>query len=485
MSSSVKTVSGKFIVDSIHGDIHLTEAEWKIIDTPSFQRLRRIKQLQMSQVTYPNATHTRFSHSLGTLGLMAKILDITEDLGLKNKEEPENLRLAALLHDVGHYPYSHLMETIDNVILAEDLISQSSGGKSVKKSLDTKQMNPYPGHTELGALIVTSHPDIIEAIGNKDRAKEVADFLTHSTTKSPQLSKLIASSLDLDRLDYLLRDSQATGVPFGHIDINYLLNNLKLSPSGMLGILKKAIPAVEQFLLARFFMHRCVYYHKTTYSLEEACKQLLRRVRDSDTCNYGLAVKGDDVKEIVKSADKLQEFDDSYIDNIVRKAVKDDKEVVRALAISIQSRKPPKLLKEVCVFSDKEDENHRGTIFHQNCKFQLEKLASDFEIPLGQFLYCAPKAIVLEKNINLRKISEVQDMTEDEKSAQLSEEEELIRVFSGNDEKEPKSLSEIEHSIINKCANQSFKIFRLYVVYDGNDRVEKIRQLETAVQRWE
>ena len=74
MASSVKTVPRKFIVDSIHGDIHLTEAEWKIIDTPSFQRLRRIKQLQMSQVTYPNATHTRFVHSLGILGLMGKIL---------------------------------------------------------------------------------------------------------------------------------------------------------------------------------------------------------------------------------------------------------------------------------------------------------------------------------------------------------------------------------------------------------------------------
>jgi len=267
MASSVKIVDGKFIVDSIHGDIHLTETEWKIIDTPSFQRLRRIKQLQMSQVTYPNATHTRFVHSLGTLGLMAKILDVTGNLKLKNIEDLENLRLAALLHDIGHYPYSHLMEKIDDVILTEDLISQDGTKEQAKKSFDMGRMNSYPSHAELGSLIVKSNQDIIEAIGSKDRAKEVADFLTRSTTKSPQLSKLIASSLDLDRLDYLLRDSRAAGVPFGYIDINYLLNNLKLSSGGMLGILEKAIPAAEQFLLARFFMHRCVYYHKTTYGL--------------------------------------------------------------------------------------------------------------------------------------------------------------------------------------------------------------------------
>ena len=481
MPSSVKTVDRKFIVDSIHGDIHLTKTEWKIIDTPSFQRLRRIKQLQMSQVTYPSATHTRFAHSLGTLGLMAKILDITDDLGLKDKTEPENFRLAALLHDIGHYPYSHLMETVDNVTLTEDLISQDGKGKSTKKSLDTEPANPYPRHTELGYLIVTSHQDLIKAIGSEDRAKEIANIFTRSTTRSAQFSKLIASSLDLDRLDYLLRDSQAAGVPFGHIDINYLLNNLKLSPSGeLLGISEPAMPAAEQFLLARFFMHRCVYYHKTTYGLEEACKQLLRRVRNAG--KYDLAVNGDDVKEMVQSPNKLQKFDDSYVDNIVRKAVEDEDEVIKALASAIQSRRPPKLLKEVCVFSD--DETNRGTIFLQNCKFELESLSNTFGIPLGQFLYCTPKAIVLEKNVDRQTVGQIQQLSERERAEKIKDEEELIRVFTSDGE-EPKTLAEIEHSIICKCANQSFKIFRLYVIYYGKDRDEKMQQLMNKVQDWD
>ena len=125
MASSIKTVPGKFLVDSIHGDVHLTEKEWRVIDTPSFQRLRNIKQLQMSHLTYPNATHTRFSHSIGTLAIMARVIQLAIDNGIKlTQSQQENLRLAALLHDIGHYPYSHLMEGIEKVVLIEEKIEE-------------------------------------------------------------------------------------------------------------------------------------------------------------------------------------------------------------------------------------------------------------------------------------------------------------------------------------------------------------------------
>ena len=103
MGSSPKVVPNKFVVDSIHGDIHLTDRELRILDTPAFQRLRNLKQLGMGQLSYPNATHTRFAHSLGTLGIMARILDADKSNGLDlTKRQQENLRMAALLHDIGH-----------------------------------------------------------------------------------------------------------------------------------------------------------------------------------------------------------------------------------------------------------------------------------------------------------------------------------------------------------------------------------------------
>src|SRR5690349_13597369 len=112
----------KLIVDSIHGDIHLRPSERQVVDTASFQRLRHLKQLGMAQATYPNATHTRFAHSVGVLGIMDHIVRVAQrDLSLTD-EQVADLRLAGLLHDIGHYPYSHLMEKIDKVQLTEELV---------------------------------------------------------------------------------------------------------------------------------------------------------------------------------------------------------------------------------------------------------------------------------------------------------------------------------------------------------------------------
>ena len=117
----------KIIVDSVHGDIRLTEIERKVVDTAPFQRLRRIKQLGMGHLTYPNATHTRFAHSLGVFHVTSRVLKIAQENGRKFKDdEIENLRLAALLHDIGHYPYSHLLETIDDVQLTEERVIGSN-----------------------------------------------------------------------------------------------------------------------------------------------------------------------------------------------------------------------------------------------------------------------------------------------------------------------------------------------------------------------
>ena len=144
MVSSSRESSKKLFVDSIHGDIHLNKREIEVIDTSSFQRLRHLKQLAMGQMVYPNATHTRFAHSIGVLAIMEHIIKIADDtkrIKLSN-EEKENLRLAALLHDIGHYPYSHLMERIDRVELIEE---QVEGAKATKKTLD-ESGTPYPEH---------------------------------------------------------------------------------------------------------------------------------------------------------------------------------------------------------------------------------------------------------------------------------------------------------------------------------------------------
>jgi HD superfamily phosphohydrolase len=472
MAYSPKCVPNKLIVDSVIGDIHLCPREWLILDTLPFQRLRSIKQLQMGHVTYPNATHTRFAHSLGTLGIMARILDAVQSNGSieLDPREAENLRMAALLHDIGHYPYSHLMEGLDSVTLTEEAVGETSASS---RSFDASQLG-YPNHERVGTEIVTNQADLVEAIGGPERAKEVADLFSRAKAANPQLSKLLHSSFDMDRVDYLQRDSLAAGVPYGNIDVNYLLNSLRISKSGMVGVAQKALPAAEQFLLARFFMHKTVYFHKTTFGIEEACRQLLRRIRDAS--KFKMPCRGADILNLVRSAE-LAGFTDAYVDGLVHQASQDDDPIIRSLARSIENRQPPKLLKEVQIFEDsKHITDNAGMVFWLKAKASLRALADKNKIPLGQFLLCKTKPLKLEQR--------GATMTaEQARSLPSEQEDELIKVFV-NADTEPKSLVEIPHSVIHISAGYFWQAFRLYVVLEGPNNENVIHKLRDEVSAW-
>ena len=460
------------VLDSIHGDIRFSELEKKVIDTATFQRLRHLKQLQMGHFTYPNATHTRFAHSLGTLGIMSRVIAINKNenvIQLGDRQE-EDLRLAALLHDIGHYPYSHLMEKIDKVKLTEEeLANKGSIGSPAS----------YPRHEQLGRQIVTEQSDILNVIGGIDRAESIADLFTRSKAADSQLSKLLHSSFDLDRLDYLLRDAKATGVPFGQVDIIYLLNNLLVSQTGMLGVKLEALAAAEHFLLARTFMYRSVYYHKTTFGMEEACRQLLRRIRDSEEARerYGLPLDGQEIKKIVR--ERLSEFTDVFVDRIILLATQDENRTVRALARAIHLRNPPKLLKEVQVLIEKEKSKqpHRGTLFYKMCKEKLPALAAKYNLDQGRFMLCKVPPIVFEKRGPTPPADEAEPL-EDESQ------EELIKVFI-DPEREPEAIVDVEQSIIRVCAKHYFQIYRLYVVADTDLSMEQVASMKRDVSSWD
>jgi HD superfamily phosphohydrolase len=179
MDSSRPPDRDKLIVDSIHGDIHVRPIERRVIDTASFQRLRHLKQLGMAQATYPNATHTRFAHSVGVLGIMDHVVRVAERALSLTAEQVEDIRLAGLLHDIGHYPYSHLMEKIDKVQLTEEFLADQRTFYGDRPK--------YPRHEEVGELIVINQADLIEAIGGKERATRIAELFTRKTATDSQL----------------------------------------------------------------------------------------------------------------------------------------------------------------------------------------------------------------------------------------------------------------------------------------------------------
>jgi len=228
----------KYVYDEIHGFIPLKEVDLRIVSTPTFQRLRRVKQLAQAWYVYPGAVHTRFSHSLGVMRLASIISDKFIDMGLLDEDKALLLRVAALLHDIGHTPYSHALE--------QYFIS--------KYGLR---------HEDLTVHIIKEDPYITEAL--KDYGIEPDEIVTiiRGIHADRALNMILSSDLDVDRLDYLPRDALHTGVAYGLIDLDRIIQTLTLDEMRYLAIPAKAIQAVESFYIARLHMYRAVYYHKT------------------------------------------------------------------------------------------------------------------------------------------------------------------------------------------------------------------------------
>ncbi|MHC1637305.1 MAG: HD domain-containing protein [Candidatus Nezhaarchaeales archaeon] len=226
------------IRDPVHGYILINELEKSILDTYPMQRLHRIKQLGNAYLTYPGADHSRFGHSLGTLHLASIVGSKLLDLGFTH-EEIQEFRLAALLHDVGHGPFSHLFE------------------EAVLK-------NKGLTHEDLTTIIVrkTEIRDVIEDYGYD---ADKVSLLSTGKLNSP-LSILISGPFDIDKLDFLLRDSYFTGVEYGKVDVTRLLMSIRRVNGSLALELPASLYALESFLISRYEMFKAVYFHRTVRS---------------------------------------------------------------------------------------------------------------------------------------------------------------------------------------------------------------------------
>lgn len=231
----------KHIYDSVHGYVGVTELERSIIDTPIFQRLRRVKQLSPVDLVYPGATHTRFAHSIGSLFVMDKIANRLVDDHYLEEEDVQRLRLAALLHDLGHYPFSHVIESV---------MCKRYGDRGKHEAMSVHLIR----NSIIGATLRKYEQDPEETAATIERR-----------SRNPIFNYLLSSDLDVDRIDYLLRDAYHTGVAYGFIDIDRLIRTISVNEqtSAQLAVLEKGRQAVENFLIGRYHMYQSVYYHKT------------------------------------------------------------------------------------------------------------------------------------------------------------------------------------------------------------------------------
>ncbi|HWO89913.1 MAG TPA: HD domain-containing protein [Gemmatimonadales bacterium] len=238
--------------DLLWQNIVLEPAAALVVDTPTFQRLRYVRQLGHAFLVYPGATHTRFEHALGAYALARRALAGLGDRGaLRALEPPERLliRLAALLHDVGHYPFSHAIEEL---------------GLTSHETLAAGLLSDEPLAQALAATGIADAPSRISALirGGSDHP----------------LAGLISGSIDLDKIDYLKRDALMCGVPYGEVDVDRLLACLTLADVGgrpCIAMLEKGIAALESLLFAKYQMYRNVYWHHAVRSATAMFKRLI------------------------------------------------------------------------------------------------------------------------------------------------------------------------------------------------------------------
>ena len=253
----------KIIHDSIHGSIKFEGIALELLETPEMQRLSGIKQLGLGYLVFPGANHTRLEHSIGVSYVAGKM---GMALGLSS-EEITLLKVAGMLHDIGHSPFSHTLEYLlyektgmDHMEITAKIIEgkmdivdgELEEGKRVYEILDDYSI---PKNTLERMILgeVERRTDILSIHKNQAYFGDEKNYLVN----------IISGSLDADQIDYLLRDSHYTGVAHGAIDFPRILNTIKIK-NGELMIDKKGVPALEGMLVARALMYSAVYFHKTS-----------------------------------------------------------------------------------------------------------------------------------------------------------------------------------------------------------------------------
>lgn len=259
------TAPDRVIRDEIHRDILVPAHHAQIIDTPEFQRLRSIQQLSTCEYVFPAATHNRFAHSLGAYHLAGRFIHHLETAhpGIISDGDAELVQLAALLHDIGHPPYSHLLETPR---VYATFASHESWGRRMLESSET-------------AIGI-----VVEEVLGKQRLQRLFAIMDGSDEFEgiaiPKfLKEIVSSQVDVDRMDYMIRDQANTGAQIGGFDSARVMRALRVGDDGGLFVKQWGLPAIEAYLVTRYHMYQQVYFHKVNMLTQNYLVNMLERAR--------------------------------------------------------------------------------------------------------------------------------------------------------------------------------------------------------------
>ena len=342
------------IRDPLWDTIKLDDTAIAIVDSPAFQRLRYIKQLGLAHLVYPGATHTRFDHAVGVYHLANRALHLLRERGALQAVDQQECRIipyAALLHDIGHYPFSHALEELE-----QDRI---------------------PGHHEtlVGHFLGDAHVNAaLNAISAS--AREAIEQLVRGASSNP-LQGLVAGSLDLDKIEYLKRDARFCGVPYGDVDVDRLLHALTLvrDPENdrlEVGVHEKGVAALESLLFAKYQMFRNVYWHHAVRAATVMYKRIVSDALEAD----------------VVSSDELVGLTDEGLLYLIESRSPEHAANVRAL----RQRELPKRAVEI-VAADLDDEDLLASVSEEGDRKRAieDALAAEVGVEPGSLIIDYPE----------------------------------------------------------------------------------------------
>jgi HD superfamily phosphohydrolase len=390
------------VYDDIHGLVHLTSAEKAILDSPYFQRLRHIKQLGLAHMVFPGADHTRFSHSIGVLAIAGQVCDKLAPSLEPNEERV--IRMAALLHDIGHFPLSHTMETAYSDMEEERPAAQReredvqpaaavpAGGVADPFETAPRPMVEPALHEAFGKWIVenTEVPNGITTI-LKEHEFEPSEIAAIGSAiagahQDTFINQLLHSSLDVDQMDYLIRDARNTGVGYGLYDIEYLIDRLivvSIDDRRLLCVDEPALHTAEHYLLAKHFYWIQILHQKTRFIIEEIAASICRRLLEMESAGLP-SFKA--LQDWAQSPDKFMWFDDSLVASAMRNGVDsaDLDEDTRWLIRVLGRRELPKC---VCEHQKALDKNDAGKLLGLTQAFENDCNAVASESAIDQLLH--------------------------------------------------------------------------------------------------
>jgi len=303
----------KVFRDPLYGYI---QVDYKVIsdliDSREVQRLRRIRQLSGVSMVFQTAEHTRFTHSLGAYQMANLVLQNVDGIDVLDEYKSVVFLCAALLHDVGHGPYSHAFESVMEL-----------------------------SHEDMTVKIILSETTEINKILSQyeNLAEDVAAVIAHNS-KFPLIEALVSSQLDVDRMDYLSRDAYFTGAAYGHIDYYRILRSMKIV-NNKLCVRASGVHSIESYLMSRYHMYFQVYYHPIARSYESLLESIYKRVEDLSKEGKDLDAPIETFLKVIRNNSDIESYidlDDAYVNGFIKQFTKSSDEILQKLSLCLVNR---------------------------------------------------------------------------------------------------------------------------------------------------